>query len=97
METDGVPFNFGMSLLVSLAIGLVAALITTGVMAAKLRSVRSQSAAREYLKPGSMRIKRSTDLFLYRTMERRRKPQENTSVSRGHGGGGGRHVGGGKF
>lgn len=97
VETNGVPFNFGMSLLISLVIGFVVALIATGIMAAKLRSVRSQSAAREYVKPGSMHIKRSTDLFLYRTMDRRRKPQESSSGSRGHGGGGGRHVGGGKF
>ena len=97
VEVNGVPFNFGMSLLISLVIGFVVALIATGIMAAKLRSVRSQSAAREYIKPGSMHIKRSTDLFLYRTMDRRRKPQESSSGSRSHGGGGGRHVGGGKF
>lgn len=97
VEVNGVPFNFGLSLLISLAIGFAVALIATGIMAAKLRSVRSQSAAREYVKPGSMKVKRSTDLFLYRTMDRRRKPQESSSGSRSHGGGGGRHVGGGKF
>ena len=95
-ERNGFPFNFGMSLLVSLAIGFVVALIATGIMRAKLRSVRTQSAAREYIKPGSMQLTRSTDLFLYRTMDRRRKPQNTSSSSRG-GGGGGRHVGGGKF
>ena len=95
-ERNGFPFNFGMSLLVSLAIGFVVALIATGIMRAKLRSVRTQSAAREYIKPGSMQLTRSTDLFLYRTMDRRRKPQ-NTSTGTRSGGGGGRHVGGGKF
>ena len=97
VEINGVPFNFGMSLLISLAIGFAVALIATGIMAAKLRSVRTQSAAREYIKPGSMRVKRSADIYLYRTMDRRRKPQESSSGSRSHGGGGGRHVGGGKF
>ena len=55
-EREGFPFNFGMSLLVSLAIGFVVALIATGIMRAKLRSVRTQSAAREYIKPGSMKL-----------------------------------------
>ena len=95
-ERNGFPFNFVLSLGVSLAIGFVVALIATGIMRAKLRSVRTQSAAREYIKPGSMQLTRSTDLFLYRTMDRRRKPQNTSSGSRG-GGGGGRHVGGGKF
>ena len=95
-ERNGFPFNFGLSLGVSLAIGFVVALIATGIMRAKLKSVRTQSAAREYIKPGSMQLTRSTDLFLYRTMDRRRKPQNTSSGSRG-GGGGGRHVGGGKF
>ena len=95
-ERDGFPFNFGLSLGVSLAIGFVVALIATGIMRAKLKSVRTQSAAREYIKPGSMQLTRSTDLFLYRTMDRRRKPQNTSSGSRS-GGGGGRHVGGGKF
>ena len=94
-ERNGFPFNFGLSLVVSLAIGFVVAFIATGIMRAKLRSVRSQSAAREYMKPGSMHLTRSSDLFLYRTMSRRHKPQNTSSGSRG--GGGGRNIGGGKF
>ena len=97
-ERTGFPFNFGLSLIVSLAIGFVVAFIATGVMRSKLKSVRSQSGAREYTKPGSMKLTRSSDLFLYRTLDRRRKPQQTAPGSRGGGGGGGgRHVGGGKF
>ena len=94
-ERNGFPFDFGLSLVVSLVIGFVVAFIATGIMRAKLRSVRSQSAAREYMKPGSMHLTRSSDLFLYRTMSRRHKPQNTSSGSRG--GGGGRNIGGGKF
>lgn len=93
-ERNGFPFNFGLSIGVSLVIGLVAALITTGVLCAQHKSVRSRSGAREYTKPGSMNLTRSSDLFLYRTLDRRRKPQQSSSGSRG---GGGRNVGGGKF
>lgn len=95
-ERNGFPFNFGLSLLISLVIGFAVAFIATGVMRSQLKSVRSQTGAREYTKPGSMQLTRSTDLFLYRTLDRTRKPQQTSSGSRG-GGGGGRHVSGGKF
>ena len=95
-ERNGFPFDFGLSLGVSVVIGVVTALIATGIMRSKLKSVRSRTGAREYTKPGSMQLTRSSDLFLYRTVNRRRKPQQSSSGSRG-GGGGGRHVGGGKF
>lgn len=93
-ERNGFPFNFGLSLGICVVIGFVTALIATGIMRSKLKSVRSRSGAREYTKPGSMQLTRSGDLFLYRTLDRRRKPQESSSGSRG---GGGRNVGGGKF
>lgn len=95
-ERYGFPFNFGLSLLVSLGIGIVASLIATGIMRSKLKSVRSQTGAREYTVPGSMQLTRSGDLFLYHTISRRHKPQQTSSGSRG-GGGGGRNIGGGKF
>lgn len=95
-ERNGFPFAFGRNLAISLAIGFAAAFIATGIMRSKLKSVRSQTGAREYTKPGSMQLTRSGDLFLYRTMDRRRKPQQTSSGSRG-GGGGGRHISGGKF
>lgn len=95
-ERNGFPFPFGMSLLISVAIGFVVALIATGIMRSKLKSVRSRTEAREYTVPDSMKLTRSGDLFLYRTLDRRRKPQQTSSGSGGSGGGG-RNVGGGKF
>ncbi len=95
-EQNGFPFAFGKSLLISLVIGFAVAFIATGIMRAQLRSVKTQTGAREYTVPGSMNLTRSADLFLYRTVDRRRKPQNTSSGSRG-GGGGGRNVGGGKF
>lgn len=94
-ERNGFPFEFGLSLTVSVIIGFVVALIVTLIMRSKLKSVRSRTGAREYAKPGSMKITRSSDLFLYRTLDRREKPKESSSGS--HGGGGGRSIGGGKF
>ena len=98
-ERNGFPFNFGQSLLVSVAIGFVVAFIATGIMRSKLKSVHSQTGAREYTVPGSMNVTRSNDLFLYRTLDRRHKPQQSSSShgSGFRGGGGGRNIGGGKF
>jgi uncharacterized protein len=98
-ERSGYPFAFGRNLGVSLMIGVITALLITGVLRSQLKSVQTRTGAREYAKPGSMKMTQSSDLYLYRTVNRIRKPQESSSSSGGFrsGGGGGRHVGGGKF
>lgn len=98
-ERSGYPFAFGRNLGVSLMIGVITALLITGVLRSQLKSVSSRTGAREYAKPGSMKMTQSSDLYLYRTVNRIRKPQESSGSSGGFrsGGGGGRHVGGGKF
>ena len=92
-------FNFITSLLVSLGIGLVVALIITGRMKGKLKTVRQQTEAADYVKTGSMNLTHSRDLFLYTHIDRRAKPQESSSggsrthtssSGRTHGGGGGK-------
>lgn len=87
-------FPFGTNLIVCLVIGLVIALIVTGVMRSKLKTVRKQDTANQYTKPGSMRVTLSTDLFLYRNVTRTRKVQ---SSSGGSGGGSSNRGSGGKF
>ena len=82
---------------VSLLIGLVIALVVTGCMRAQLKTVRRQAAAANYMKPGSMNLKVSRDIFLYRTVTRTERPKENeggssthsSSSGETHGGGGG--------
>ena len=82
---------------VSLLIGLVIALVVTGCMRAQLKTVRRQAAAVNYMKPGSMNLKVSRDIFLYRTVTRTERPKENeggssthsSSSGETHGGGGG--------
>lgn len=93
------PFKFLKNLLIALGIGLVAALITTGSMRSKLKTVRRQAAASDYVKAGSMKVTQSRDFFLYRQVNRREKAQSSgsggsrthtSSSGRTHGGGGGR-------
>ena len=94
-HANGYPFEWGPTLLISLLVGLTVALIVTSIMKAQLKSVRANDTATEYVRRGSMNIKVSRDIFLYRHVSRIKKPESNSGTSRS--GGGGRGHGGGKF
>ena len=81
------------SILIALGIGLVVALIVTGVMRSALKSVAMQHAA-EYVRPGSLQLTRSQDIFLYRTVSRRERPKSSTSSGSGAGSSSGNHTSG---
>ena len=89
---NGFPFNFAKNLLISIAIGLVLALIVTTNMKSKLKSVKMQAAATEYTKPGSMQVTYTNDFFLYRVIDRQKKESKSSSSS-----GSSRNIGGGSF
>lgn len=91
------PFRFVTNLLTALGVGLVAALIATGSMKAKLKTVRQQAKADHYIAPGSLQLTQSRDLFLYAHIDRREKPRSSSGPSThssssgaAHGGGGGK-------
>ncbi|MCI8993831.1 MAG: TPM domain-containing protein [Eubacterium sp.] len=93
------PFPAVRNLVIALVIGFIVALIVTGVMKSRLKSVHSQPAADRYVKNGSMQVTKRNDLFLYRHVDRREKPKENqaggsrthiSSSGMRHGGGGGK-------
>lgn len=92
------PFPVLNNLLIALVIGFAASFITTGIMRAKLKTVRFQPAAGGYIKENSLNVTESRDLFLYTRLDRRKKPKENSSSggSRTHtSSSGARHGGGG--
>lgn len=91
------PFSLVTNLLIALGIGLVAAWIVTGSMKAKLKTVRQQAKADDYMTPGSLQLTHSRDLFLYTHLDRREKPKSDSGSSTHtsssgttHGGGGGK-------
>lgn len=94
------PFPLAQNLAISLVIGLAVALIVTGVMKSKLKTIRRQNAANSYVKNDSLNITVSRDRFLYRNVTRRARPKDTdssggssthrSSSGRSHGGGGGR-------
>ena len=79
------PFNLVPSLLISLAVGLILALIVVGGMKKKLKSVAAQYAASEYVAKGSLNVTEANERFLYHTVSRTAKPQnENRSSGGSH-------------
>ena len=57
--------------------GVVIGLIAVLIMKSNLRSVHYQSGAGEYVTPGSFHLTASQDVFLYKTVTRVEKPQNN--------------------
>lgn len=90
---NGFPFNTGKNLLICLGIGLVVALIVTGIWKNQLKSVRKQSAANAYVKAGTMQITQSGDFFMYRNVTKTQKQSSSSSGSSGSF----RSTGGGSF
>ena len=91
------PFSLVTNLLIAFGIGLVAAWIVTGSMKAKLKTVRQQAKADDYIASGSLQLTHSRDLFLYAQLDRREKPKSDSGSSTHtsssgttHGGGGGK-------
>jgi uncharacterized protein len=87
------------SLLISVGIGLFAALIVTGSMKGKLKTVHAQAAASQYVKPGSMNITERREMFLYSQIQRHKREKEKSGGSSTHTSSSGRTHGGssGKF
>lgn len=105
LALDGEPYqavNEPLSpvwIFICLLIGAAVAGIVVLVMVGSLKSSRSQRAADSYIKKGSFGITDSRDLFLYRTLRKTPKPQNDSSNGNGahrsssgriHGGGGGK-------
>lgn len=86
-----------MWILISIAVGVIAALIVVGIMKGKLKTVKMQTSANNYLKSGSLNITDSSDIFLYSNVTRTAKPKNNdngstheSSSGNTYGGGGGK-------
>jgi uncharacterized protein len=88
-------YDLAGSLLIAVVAGAIVSLIIVFSMKSKLRSVRPQKTASNYVRTGSFMLTKDLDLYLYRTVTRTRRAQNNSSGSSGGGSrGGGR---GGKF
>ncbi len=86
----GEPMSLAAKIGISLAVGMLVALIVTLILRGQLRSVAPACAANQYVRKGSMNLTHSRDIFLYHTVSRRERPK-NT------GGSGGTHVSSGGY
>lgn len=104
-DVGDTPKDYGKIFIVSLTGGIVVALIVCLCMVGQLKTAVKQTAARIYVKNGSMRVNHSRDIFLYNTVSKT-KIETDSGSSGGGGGGSSTHVsssgsthggGGGKF
>lgn len=79
-------------LIISLILGFLFAGIPMSGLKRQMRPVMLKAEAHDYLKPGSKKITKSRDAFLYNTITRVPKPKQNAG-SKGGSFGGGVHMG----
>ena len=68
-----------MNILIAVIVGLIVALIVTGILRAGLKSVGKQETAVFYEKDGGLQLTRKNDIFLYKNTERFAKPKEQNN------------------
>ena len=78
----------------ALLIGFVIALLIMLSAKSKLKSVKFEHGAKNYVRMGSMNVTAATDTFLYRTVSRTEKPKESSGGSGHSSSGGGSYSGG---
>lgn len=71
-------------ILISLGIGFAISILIVMGMKNELKTVKSQPAAKAYLKKGSLNVTEKRDLFLYSEVTRTEKPKEVDSGSSTH-------------
>lgn len=75
--------NIGTNLIVAFSIGAVISLIIILVYRSKLKPVKCQKEAKEYIVPGSFNLRRSDDVFLYFNITKVPIPKNNDSDDSG--------------
>lgn len=75
--------NIGTNLIVAFSIGAGISLIIILVYRSKLKSVKFQKEAKEYIVPGSFNLRRSDDVFLYFNITKVPIPKNNDSDDSG--------------
>ena len=89
----GEEFDFT-GLLISLALGVIVALITVVIMRSGMNTAKQRRSATEYVKAGSFDLHQHMDFFLYSRVSKTAKSSSSSGSrsggGRSHGGGGGK-------
>ncbi len=73
--------NWKTTILIPVLLGIVLAFITVSFLKRGLKSVRKKESAADYEVPGSLKLTRNEDYFLYSNISRTRRAQDNDSGS----------------
>ena len=85
----------GVIILICMAIGVGIGILVMGYMSAQMKTVVTKEHAADYIRPGSMKVTYSRDLFLYSQVTKTPKPKNNSSGGSGRSSSGGSHSSGG--
>ena len=95
-KSDSSSKNLIIAIAISVVIGVIVGFIGSGIMKSKLKSVRFQSGAANYVVPNSFKLSNSQDVYLYSTVTKTKRESESSGGS-GSSGGGSRGGSSGKF
>ena len=77
-ETTEEAMPIWQKVLIALGVGLAIGLVTVLVLRSQLKSVKRQRAAANYIRPNSMVVTHSADLYLYSTVTKVALPKNDT-------------------
>ncbi len=81
-DVDNQRFVFEPSwIVIALIVGIVVAFIYTGTLKAQLNNVKKNNSAASYVRPGSLNLSVSNDMFLYRNVSRTARPKDTGGSS----------------
>lgn len=92
--TNGSPGYKITVIAVAVILALVIAFVAMLVQLSKMKTAVKQNYAANYIKPGSMNISHSMDLFLYSVVTRKARPKTTSSGGSGNSGGSNSRSGG---
>ena len=89
-EKEQESDNIILFIVIPPVVGIVCAFVVTGSMKSKLKTVRSEAAAKNYIRPGSLSIEQQSDVFLYKNVSKVRI-ESSSGGSSGRSGGSSSH------
>ena len=82
-KSDSSGKNLIIAIAISVVIGVIVGFIGSGMMKSKLKSVKFQSGAANYVVPNTFNLSNSQDVYLYSTVTKTRRDSDSSSGSGG--------------
>ena len=82
-KTDSSGKNLIIAIAISVVIGVIVGFIGSGIMKSKLKSVKFQSGAANYVVPNTFNLSNAQDVYLYSTVTKTKRESDSSSGSGG--------------